>query len=479
MPISLPTVGQDSNVWGAKLNQAIADLEAGVTAAASATAALPAVARTGRYADLQGVPSASLAYRTPTPQWMPWVRAVTQFQAGHPFTAAGLGAATNLAQPGASRFGSLQVALVTDGTGGVGTLTGTGLPACDLTIAAQNFLRLWLRTTNMQQLADLRVRASDAGGLAAGRYAEWTLCDSGTTQQGPGQQEIIYGNVLTGYNLAPADAAITGTPNLASITEWRFLLADRNNAAGAQTLTLNGLEVLKSGVPTFGTAGVLALTFDDSAATQFSAARQTLAKYGAQATIFPIVDVVDTPGYMTEANIRALQADGHEIGIHAYSKALHDTYNTLNDPAQAEVDFRLAAEWSAARGFSAASFAYPQGWFFPSGDPARQFFSNGRTVLNRLAKTQPLPAVDPYRVRSISSVGGAGSTNTAASLTSAGGVLERVSAANAATVLTFHEIVNSAPTIATQCLQSDLDAVLDKARALGMAIVPFGRLTHP
>ena len=171
-------------------------------------------------------------------------------------------------------------------------------------------------------------------------------------------------------------------------------------------------------------------------------------------------------------------ADGHEIGVHSYAKTIHDTYNTLT-ATQAETDFRLAAEWTANNGFPGTSYAYPQGWFFASGDPARKLFTNGRTVLNALAKTNPVPAIDPYRVRSVSSVGGLGSANTAASLTNTGGVLEKAVAANTAVILTFHVITTTAPTGPTDCLQSDLDAICAKIRALGMAVVPFGRLTNP
>ncbi|MGV9001832.1 MAG: glycosyl hydrolase family 28-related protein [Candidatus Saccharimonadaceae bacterium] len=399
---------------------------------------------------------------------------VQNFATGHGWTATGFGGTTNINQTTAgSRAGSQQVSLVTDAAGGLGLFSKTGAPAQNFNAKA-NQVTIWLKTVNQQQLGTLSLQVSDAGGFAANRFAEWQLCINGvTTLLGSNQEAITYNNILTPIQLSTGDLIKTGTPDMSAITEWRIALADRNNGQGAQTVAINSIEVTPNGIARLGTNGVLCLTFDDAYAGAAVYGRQVLGAFGFQGTFFPIVDVLGTSGtFMTATQLKQLAVDGHEIGVHSYTKANHDNYNTLT-ATEAEDDTRLAAQWLADNGLSGETMAYPQGSFYPFDAGTQKVYAAARTTLGTLQHT-PTPILNPWRMRSISKVGGVGGYATT-NLTQSGGVLEQAVAANSLVTLTFHNITQGAATAALECSMADLTAICQKAKDLGMAVTTLGQ----
>jgi peptidoglycan/xylan/chitin deacetylase (PgdA/CDA1 family) len=63
------------------------------------------------------------------------------------------------------------------------------------------------------------------------------------------------------------------------------------------------------------TVTTISLTFDDTFADQFGAAR-LLSAHGMHGTFFVNSGRVNLPGYMTQGQLLTIQQDGHEIGGH-------------------------------------------------------------------------------------------------------------------------------------------------------------------
>jgi peptidoglycan/xylan/chitin deacetylase (PgdA/CDA1 family) len=109
---------------------------------------------------------------------------------------------------------------------------------------------------------------------------------------------------------------------------------------------------------------VVSLTFDDGDADNFQAAA-VLKENGLRATWYIPSGLVGTPGYMTWDQLQSLQADGHEIGGHSLS------HTNIGELDAVEVRRQVCDDRQAllAKGFAAASFAYPYGGY---DDAARQ-----------------------------------------------------------------------------------------------------------
>jgi peptidoglycan/xylan/chitin deacetylase (PgdA/CDA1 family) len=111
-----------------------------------------------------------------------------------------------------------------------------------------------------------------------------------------------------------------------------------------------------SGVPTEPNV-VVSLTFDDGGREQLLT-RSALAAHGMHATFYVVTGLVGGAHFMTWSDLRALAADGHEIGGHTVS---HRPLTTLSPAAQRhEVCDDRAALADRALG-PILSFAYPYG----------------------------------------------------------------------------------------------------------------------
>jgi peptidoglycan/xylan/chitin deacetylase (PgdA/CDA1 family) len=103
---------------------------------------------------------------------------------------------------------------------------------------------------------------------------------------------------------------------------------------------------------------VVSLTFDDGDADNF-AIRSVLAQNQLQATWYIVSGFIDTPGYMTEAQLRELYQAGHEIGGHSLN------HTKLTEVRGAKLRGEVCQDRLnlLALGFRAASFAYPYGHY--------------------------------------------------------------------------------------------------------------------
>jgi peptidoglycan/xylan/chitin deacetylase (PgdA/CDA1 family) len=127
--------------------------------------------------------------------------------------------------------------------------------------------------------------------------------------------------------------------------------------------TLGALALLAFLIPCLpraahaGTHTTVSLTFDDGIKDQFTNARPLLRAHGMHGTFYIISGQSNLSGYMSQADISALAADGDEIGGHTVD---HPDLTTLSaDDVKREIcnDRVTLLNW----GFPVKNFAYPFG----------------------------------------------------------------------------------------------------------------------
>jgi peptidoglycan/xylan/chitin deacetylase (PgdA/CDA1 family) len=151
------------------------------------------------------------------------------------------------------------------------------------------------------------------------------------------------------------------------------------------------------------TRTVVSFTFDDGDADQMAAAR-VLHTYGLHGTFYIISGAVGAPKYMTISDLRALVADGDEIGGHTVSH-LELPHIAAAEARRQVCDGRdTLARW----GFHTTSFAYPGGVYSPATETIVRDcgFNSARTVgglhspgCPQCTPAETIPPKDPYAVR--------------------------------------------------------------------------------
>jgi peptidoglycan/xylan/chitin deacetylase (PgdA/CDA1 family) len=101
---------------------------------------------------------------------------------------------------------------------------------------------------------------------------------------------------------------------------------------------------------------VVSFTFDDGDADQLTAAR-ILHRHGLHATFYVITGAVGAPGYLTVRQLRALAAQGNEIGAHTVSHLELTGISAAEARRQACLSRAVLTRW----GLRVTSFAYPGG----------------------------------------------------------------------------------------------------------------------
>ncbi|MEO8897942.1 MAG: polysaccharide deacetylase family protein [Candidatus Dormibacter sp.] len=128
---------------------------------------------------------------------------------------------------------------------------------------------------------------------------------------------------------------------------------------GAHTITLATLMAALAGKAALPSHPVV-LTFDDGYADFATSAEPVLAQYGFVATDFVVSGFLGRPGYMTAAQVVAMDAAGMVIGSHTVHHV--DLVRVSLADAQTEIDTGKAA-LEQLLGHPVLDFAYPYGGF--------------------------------------------------------------------------------------------------------------------
>ena len=142
----------------------------------------------------------------------------------------------------------------------------------------------------------------------------------------------------------------------------------------------------------------VSLTFDDGIATQYQA-RSLLRSHGMHATFFVISGRLGRNRYyMTWAQVRALAADGNEIGGHTVDHARLTALPADHARRQICDDRRRLLQ----QGFRVTDFAYPYGRFSGVESLVRGCgYNSGRTVRSPkgMSYRESIRATDPFATR--------------------------------------------------------------------------------
>jgi len=133
-----------------------------------------------------------------------------------------------------------------------------------------------------------------------------------------------------------------------------------SDSAGGYMVTGTILAAIYSRVltdiPTTSVGGV-SFTFDNSLASQYTAALPVLGAQNIDATFFALPGLLGTGNYMSAAQVQAVGAAGHEIGSHSWS---HPDLTTLT-PEQLTDELSDSKDWIETNVGPCSSFASPNG----------------------------------------------------------------------------------------------------------------------
>lgn len=146
---------------------------------------------------------------------------------------------------------------------------------------------------------------------------------------------------------------VNGLPDLQNVTKIRLRLKGGGNGSN---FWVDDLRAVPS--PEKGT---VALTFDDSLASQYEHGFNIMSKFDMPGTMFTVTDRVGDNGYITLDQMKEMQSGGWEFGSHGQTSEQLIEISRLT----AEEEIVGAKEWLVDNGFETGAeyIAYPFGKF--------------------------------------------------------------------------------------------------------------------
>lgn len=350
----------------------------------------------------------------PTPPEM----VLTTFQSGHGWTASG-GSASEMNDTTDYALGTQSAKITTNGAGAGAAIRKTGMSALDWT---SKMARVRVKVDNFANLTSLVFYLGDS---TFTNFYSVSFASSNADMYEEGE----WVSVMFTLN----GASSTGSPDLASVTDIQVRAQD-DNTGTAVTLHLNEIAMVDE--PAMWPNGVLSFAFDDGWASIYTQGKTKLDEYGFPATHYTIADRIGEAGYMTLAELTALQDGGWEIAAHAYTVANHNAGFATLTATQVAAEALGIKEWLFDNGFAGGQhFSYPLSSFSTANETALEPYF----VTARLASSQPRETFPPENLLRIRAYTVTESTTTATIQAE----IDRAIANSNWLILLFHKIVES------------------------------------
>ncbi|WP_432679304.1 polysaccharide deacetylase family protein [Rhodococcus pyridinivorans] len=379
---------------------------------------------------------------------------ITNFQAGHGWSANGSGGTWDLNYTADAFVGTQCVRVTTAGTGVDANIQKYGFPAINL--AAKEFVLPVKIVSGQTHLSRINVL-----------IANNTFANSHTARVYEGvtaNPQIIREGEWFPMRFTLADQQSTGgTPNLTAITDLRITVVDKGTGPVVVQLGKLAYYPHETAYPN----GAVTLWFDDCIPAHRTFVAPYLAQYGFAACEAVICEAVDGTG-MTLAQLRELQnLYGWEICSHSYTFASHTKGFDAMTAQEIAADVDASKTWFSERGFTTVDhFAYPRGMHNANSDTVlSRYFSTGRTTHTKPVNT--MLVAEPMRMSCYLP------TNTA-TLASVTQIIDRAYEHGAWLHLGFHDIVDSNASSSTQMLKSTFTGIIDYLATKGSRVVTVG-----
>ncbi|HEX5996293.1 MAG TPA: hypothetical protein VFY84_14220, partial [Jiangellales bacterium] len=369
--------------------------------------------------------------------------------------------------------------LTTDGAGTLANLDASGL-TFDL---VGRMLRLTLTVDDPVHIGGLNF-FTGIGGLT--NHIKWRFA-AGFTLVPMAKPNERFTVLLQFAEINTVGGTITlsaqGVPSTKSgFTDARLQVFD--DGTRPITVILHKAEIVPVAVP----GAYASVVFDDSDASITSLAFPKMAALGFRGTDYVIPLSLGLGGKSTLADVQARAAAGWEIAGHSYDGNVHDARYTGSTSAVVKADLASLFGWLEANVSHPGkrySFAYPGGEWSQTtdGHPIERLvrqagFVSGRTTMGNVGVSthvqvaNPRPPL-PFRLHAMSAISSLSSGNSnPATLTAAGGMLDKVAANGGWIILVFHKVVVGAPATGTEISQTDFDAIMDALAAKGLTVLP-------
>lgn len=267
------------------------------------------------------------------------------------------------------------------------------------------------------------------------------------------------------------DYQIIGLPDAAS--GWTKFATTFSVPLGAQTMTIYHLiqsvgtltiddQSLQAYTPTGFNAPLVTLTFDDGYDNEYTQGLPLLQKYGFDSTQFIITDLVNTPGYMTNAQLKAMYQAGNEIASHTV------THDNLLAETPEQWTTELSQSKSQLQNWTGANItdmAYPYGLYSSALiQQVQKYYTGARSIDDSLNSKDNFNAYD-VKVQNVSD------TTTPVQITD---WLNQAKATKTWLVLVYHSVNPDPASMADPSYNvtpTRLDAQLAAVKSSGLSVV--------
>jgi len=247
----------------------------------------------------------------------------------------------------------------------------------------ERFLKTWIKISNVNKIAGLKITVS---GDNFETFKTYWIHKNNTSPSAVNFRNNQW-NPLT-ISLTQTDHNAVNISNIDSIS-----ISLEDKSTGSVAVWFDELSLEKN-----YDKGILTFTFDDATDTQYTNARQILAKYNFSATSYIPTNWLDKPNKLSINELKELQdVYGWDVSAHTLN---HISLSNPRYEDQFEEELYQSKQFLLDNGFKkgADHFAYPYGTFDNnlSMQLVKKYYKTARGVLG---DTETIPVADQYRLR--------------------------------------------------------------------------------